>query len=273
MSRTTYLLPRAVQLRYVLIAALAFMLGTATVVTAASTSTNPIFRLGDATTAANLAAVDGSGQLHTSDATAQAKLDSANTALGTANTNLGTINTSVGATNTALSTANTSLTAANTALGGANTTLGQINTQLGKLTFDGSGNLNTAVSNLPAVTGGVTVIALATKPAIASGNAAEWTGVDVSACRSFSVAVKSTGTGSTTPPSNMHIYIQADPGFGVEVDVHERQGTPISSGPSDLGFPTQPGTSEPLYATTIGFYAYNNDGSAHDMTAAVYCQH
>lgn len=272
MSRTTYLLPRALQLRYVLIAALAFMLGTATVVTAATTSTSPIFRLGDATSA-NLAAVDGSGQLHTSDATAQAKLDSANTALGTANTNLGTINTSVGATNTALGTANASLTSANTALGGANTTLGQINTQLGKLTFDGTGNLNTAVSNLPAVTGGVTVIALATQTAIASGNAAEWDGVDVSGCRSFSVAVKSIGNGLTTPPSNMHIYIQGGPGEGVEVDVHERSGTPISNGPSDFGFPTQPGTNEPFYATSIGFYAKNNDGSAHDMAAQVFCSH
>lgn len=278
----SHFIPKRAGIRYVLVGVVAFTMGSAGVVVGSTFSNAPVFRLGDATDPAALAAVDAAGSLHVSQQ--------------------GTISASV--TNSDFPDAGT-----HTKLDSANAKLDSANAQLGQLTFDGSGNLKTApqgtaqvsgsvsvnnfpssvnignlpsdqqihgsvtVTNLPTVTGGVTEIDLPTHTAVPSGKATEWDGIDVSSCRSLTVGVKTIGDGNTPAPSGLDIYTESAIGEYVDVDVHSRTGTHTTGGASVWGFPTQPGTNEPFFATTIGLYAYNGDSVARDMVAAIYCSH
>ena len=238
--------------------------GSASIV-AADTSNSPIFRLGDSTDKTKIATVDSNGSLYVSQQ--------------------GPISATL--TNTDFPDAAT------------HTKLDAANAQLGKLTFDGSGNLKTAaqgttqvagsvsVSNFPSdqqvhgtVTisnpgaSGVTTIVLPTRTAVGSGSPAEWDGIDVSACRSFSVAVQVLGKGLSGHPTGLHIYAWTDAVIVADADVHERDGAQAASGGWGIwGYPSQPGTNEPFYSTGIGLYANNGDSATRDMTATLYCQH
>jgi hypothetical protein len=224
--------------RYTAVAVIAFTVGSASIVIAANTSNSPIFRLGDATDPSRLAAVDGSGNLRVSQQ-------------GTVSATLTTTDYPDAATHSKLDTANT---------------------LLGKLSFDGTGNLTVAVSNLPAVQTGVSAITLPTHTGVASGGFTEWQNVDISACRTFSVIATANGAGAERP-GDFIISVAPSTGGIIELDVHAKSGSPTTFGGSSIGFPTWPGTNEPAYATAVWIDAKNNDASARDMTAQVLCQH
>lgn len=243
----------------------ALVSGSASVLAADITSNAPILRIGDSTDKTKIATVDSGGSLYVSQQ--------------------GPITATI--TNTDFPDAAT------------HTKLDTANGQLGKLSFDGSGNLKTAaqgtttvagsvsVNNLPSdqqvhgtVTisnpgaSGVTAIKLDTRTGVASGQSAEWDGVDVSSCRSFSVAVQILGTNLGGHPNGLHIYTWTDTVIGAAADVHERDGSQASLGGWGIwGYPSQPGTDQPFYSTGIGLYALNGDNTARDMTATIYCQH
>ena len=249
----------------VLLVVIGALIGSATIVAASSSSNAPIFRLGDATEQARLATVDTNGSLYV--------------------TQQGTVTVSV--TNSDFPDA------------GTHSRLDTANAQLGKLNFDGNGNLRTAsqgtsqisgsvsVSNFPSdqqvhgtvtVTNpgasGITTIMVA-QTGVISGGFATWDGIDVSSCRSFSVAVTVSGTGLLSGHAeNLHIYTWTDAVKSAQADVHEKDGAQEYNGSwGILAYPTQPGTNEPFYTTAIGIQASNGDSQTRDMSATVYCQH
>lgn len=124
-------------LRYVAVAATAFFLGSATIVTAAP-NLGPLFRLQDGTTPTNVASVDTSGSL------------AVRVTGGTINTSVSNTDFPDAGAHSRLDTANTSLGTIDGDLDTANTHLSNIESQTDKLQFDASNNLRVNVVNQPA---------------------------------------------------------------------------------------------------------------------------
>src|SRR5690242_11530430 len=198
----------------VLLMVISALIGSATVVVAANTSNAPIFRIGDSTDPARIAAVDANGSLHVSQQ--------------------GTVTTTIQGTT-------------------------QVNGSVNVSNFPSDQQIHgTVTANNPGASG-VTEMALGTQSGIARGSAAYWQ-ANVAACRSFSVAIMLIGSGVTGQPNDLHVSAVGDP-LLLEVDVHTKNGATTVTGSSLWGFPTQPGTNEPFYASVINMSASNGDGA------------
>jgi hypothetical protein len=237
--------------RYGIVAGLAFLVGSATIVTAATTglsigsmffismlngiATTPCSSytgLDGKTTTTCIAVVNAKGELTTKDADVRAALDKM-----------------------------TFGTDGSLKVSGTSTVTGNVN-----VTVTG-GHIN--VDNLPTATsGGVTAIPLATQNSVASGSVAFWDNVDVSRCRSFTVEALS----SATPPE---ISVFVGSLYPIKVDVKTKNGTNPwgGSGGVQWAFPVQPLSEQPFYAMSVSIWARNSALSPATLSGAILCQH
>jgi hypothetical protein len=237
--------------RYGIVAGLAFLVGSATIVTAATTglsigsmffismlngiATTPCSSytgLDGKTTTTCIAVVNAKGELTTKDADVRAALDKM-----------------------------TFGTDGSLKVSGTSTVTGNVN-----VTVTG-GHIN--VDNLPTATsGGVTAIPLLAQSVVASGGA-DWWGVNVSSCRSFTVLVNSTET-----PPEVSVFVDTG-SFPMKVDVKTKNGTvPWSPhGGAQWAFPVQPFSEQPLYAMSVEITARSSAPSPAILSGTILCQH
>jgi len=232
--------------RYAFIGAIAFALGGASAVVASNQSNAPLFRLGDATDLANVAAVDASGSLHVAQQ--------------------GSVSLSV----TDFPDAGT-----HARLDSANSSLSGINTAAGKLQFDGSSNLKVApqgTQNVNVLGGTVNTAAPAGRLIIAmrdrdvpAHNRVEASFENVSDCRSMAVLIEQTIIG---PPQLVGgLQINGDGGSFIQTLMG-------GTGSGSVFFFNVPGTSMPVVAPFARVFVDNTtDSPVHFGRVWLYCAH
>jgi hypothetical protein len=297
LSRVLFTAPRRAW-RYALVAALAFVLGSATLAAAATggvsigslyfvsllngVATTPCSTVGgpDGTkTTTCVAVINANGELTTSDAATRAALAQlqfgSDGSLKVATQGTSTISGNVNVNNFPSSqqvngTVNVGNLPATQQVAGSVSVSNLPATQqvagtvnVGNLPADQQIHGTVTVSNMPAGGAAVTAIALPTQN-VADGKYAEWHSVDVSACRSFSVQV---WEDSGSP--DIYVIVLGPFYSDVEPDLKKKDGYK-----TQLAFAVQPWSTEPFfYSGALIVGAVNRAGHTSDLVGTVYCQH
>jgi hypothetical protein len=277
--RLRSLFGRSVGLRYAAVGLAAFMLGSATVVTAVSI---PITRIVDRFDANKAAAVDENGNVSVIASNTDSRLDSSNALLGSVKSDADKLtfdssgNLKVSSSGTATVSGSVSVTnfpATQQVAGTVNVgnlpatqqVAGTVN--VGNLPSDQQIHGSVTVSNFPAAgAGGTTTIALPTLSNVSSNGFAQWYPVDVSSCRSFTFAMAGTASGhwGEVQPE---LFVDTASSLRFQVDLKTLNQAAVYS------FPVQPFSTEPFYATTVLISVRNVASVAQDVNGVVYCQH
>jgi hypothetical protein len=242
------------------VASLAFLVGSATIVTAATTSIGSIFFIsvlsGVATTPCSsytgvdgrttttcVAVINSKGELTTKDADVRTALDrltfGADGSLKVSAQGTSTISGAVGVNN---------------------------------FPADQLIHGTVTVGNLPAAAvGGVTVIELTPDRSVPAHATRMWE-VNVSSCRSFSVAM---ATDRFYRPS-IELFVDSplmywqpwSHGAQFPVDLKKKDELNVQ-----WAFPVQPGSTEPFYAPKVYIKGVNDGGETAGLFASVFCQH